>query len=256
MADIHPATADRLATANISQGTFTAGNLAKLQGAYGGIIEYVERDAIISITGTAAAEWAAQDAPPFSPPSEDRDLRLHAVESAQAEIRRRRELAEQLNPGWNLDRMDQRTASLDHKYHYNATVFGDNNTSDCNGHGTHTAATVGGLSYGVAKNVTLWPIRAMNCQGGSTVSYLLKALEWVAENHQDPAILSMSVAGDLSLAVNEAVRRLVETHMITVVVAAGNGYSPACEVSPASVPSAITVGASDAYDRRWAKSNW
>ena len=53
-------------------------------------------------------------------------------------------------------------------------VFGDNNTSDCNGHGTHTAATVGGLSYGVAKNVTLWPVRAMNCQGGSTVSYLLK----------------------------------------------------------------------------------
>jgi hypothetical protein len=44
----------------------------------------------------------------------------------------------------------------------------------------------------------------------------MQALEWVAENHQDPAILSMSVAGELSLAVNEAVRRLVESHMVTV----------------------------------------
>ena len=102
-------------------GAFTAGDLAKLQGAYGDVVDYVERDATIATTGAAAAEWAAQDAPPFAQPSEDRDLRLHAVESAQAEIRRRRELAEQLNPGWNLDRMDQRTASLDHKYHYNAT---------------------------------------------------------------------------------------------------------------------------------------
>lgn len=41
-----------------------------------------------------------------------------------------------------------------------------------------------------------------------------------------------------------------------VVVAAGNGYTAACEVSPGSSPSAITVGASDQFDRRWARSNW
>ena len=53
------------------------------------------------------------------------------------------------------------------------SVFGDNNSSDCNGHGTHTAATVGGLSYGVAKNVTLWAVRAMDCAGGAKVSAIL-----------------------------------------------------------------------------------
>lgn len=44
----------------------------------------------------------------------------------------------------------------------------------------------------------------------------LQALEWVADNARPPAVLSMSVAGELSLAVNEAVRQLVESHGITV----------------------------------------
>lgn len=48
------------------------------------------------------------------------------------------------------------------------------------------------------------------------VWFVLQALEWVANNHRPPAVLSMSVAGQLSLAINEAVRRLVETYMITV----------------------------------------
>lgn len=42
------------------------------------------------------------------------------------------------------------------------------------GHGTHTAATVGGLTYGVAKNVTLWAVRAMNCDGDAKVSSILE----------------------------------------------------------------------------------
>lgn len=49
------------------------------------------------------------------------------------------------------------------------SVFGDNSTADCNGHGTHTAATVGGVTYGVAKNVTLWAVRAMDCAGNAQV---------------------------------------------------------------------------------------
>ncbi len=42
--------------------------------------------------------------------------------------------------------------------------------SDCNGHGTHVAATVGGLTYGVAKNVTLHAVRALECLGNGTVA--------------------------------------------------------------------------------------
>ena len=54
------------------------------------------------------------------------------------------------------------------------SVFGDGDSSDCNGHGTHTAATVGGLTYGVAKNVTLWAVRAMDCDGNAKVSAILE----------------------------------------------------------------------------------
>ena len=42
------------------------------------------------------------------------------------------------------------------------------------GHGTHAAATIGGLTYGVAKNVSLWAVRAMNCDGDAKVSAILE----------------------------------------------------------------------------------
>ena len=41
---------------------------------------------------------------------------------------------------------------------------------DCNGHGTHVAASVGGLVHGVAKNVSLLAVRALECLGNGTVS--------------------------------------------------------------------------------------
>ena len=35
------------------------------------------------------------------------------------------------------------------------SAFGDDNSNDCYGHGTHVSGIVGGLTFGVAKNVTL-----------------------------------------------------------------------------------------------------
>lgn len=45
-----------------------------------------------------------------------------------------------------------------------------NPNQDCNGHGTHVAATVGGLTYGPAKNATLLAVRALDCNGNGSVS--------------------------------------------------------------------------------------
>ena len=85
---------------------------------------------------------------------------------------------------------------------------------------------------------------------------LLQAFEWIAENAVAPAVVSMSVAGDMSPSVNEAARRLVEDRLISLVVAAGNSYESACLKSPASSPWVISVAASDDQDRRWKQSNW
>lgn len=43
------------------------------------------------------------------------------------------------------------------------SAFGDGNTEDCFGHGTHVSGIVGGLTYGVAKNVTLVPGLTEDC---------------------------------------------------------------------------------------------
>src|SRR5215213_1796720 len=104
--------------------------------------------------------------------------------------------ATQINAPWNLDRVDQRSMPLNLSYDYtqNGTgahvyildtgirtshqefggrasvsldVIGDGqNGQDCNGHGTHVAGTVGGLTYGAAKNVWLHSVRVLPCSGG------------------------------------------------------------------------------------------
>jgi hypothetical protein len=101
-------------------GSFSPRDLDSLLGAFPEVIDYVERDATISITGEAAPEWAASDSTPAEAPSEDRDLRQRVLEQARGELRRRK-LPEQLDPAWNLDRVDQKSYRLDRKYHYDTT---------------------------------------------------------------------------------------------------------------------------------------
>lgn len=83
-----PAHSSHLATG--CAGTFTPADLEALLDAYGEVVEYVERDGSMRITGTAAPDWAASDdGVPREAHSEDRDLRLHALEAQREELRRR-----------------------------------------------------------------------------------------------------------------------------------------------------------------------
>ncbi len=187
---------------------------------------------------------------------------------------------------WGLDRIDQVDRPLDGLYHYDYTgagvnvfiidtgirgthsEFGDrvlagfntavenvadvvnpNNTNDCNGHGTHVAGTVGGATWGVANQVSLIPVRVLNCKGSGSWSGVIEGINWVANSARRPAVANMSLGGDLSAAVNAAVAAAV-ANGVTMVVAAGNGNTNACKSSPASEPSAITVGASTRDDTR------
>lgn len=114
--------------------------MTRLLEAYGWVVDSVEPDAPLAITGAAHAAWAGADSLPVTVAAqhaEDRDLRLGAIESARQQLRAQwtaaaqgttqgtppmhgRGLGEQTNPTWGLDRIDQRSRPLDRKYHYDA----------------------------------------------------------------------------------------------------------------------------------------
>jgi subtilisin family serine protease len=65
----------------------------------------------------------------------------------------------------------------------------------------------------------------------------------------------MSLGGGFSQAVNDAVTRLTNSG-VSLAVAAGNENQDACNTSPGSAPSAISVGATTNTDARASFSNW
>ncbi|NEA45165.1 S8 family peptidase [Streptomyces sp. SID10815] len=184
-------------------------------------------------------------------------------------------------PSWGLDRVDQRDLPVDKRYSYDTTAAGvnayivdtgvrlshrdfggravsgydfidnDTNASDCAGHGTHVAGTVGGASYGIAKAVKLVSVRVLNCQGtsGDTWAPVLAGIDWVTKNAVKPAVANMSIGGGKTQSVNDAVAASIASG-VTWVVAAGNNNADACSYSPASTAAAITVGATNSRDAR------
>ena len=188
---------------------------------------------------------------------------------------------------WGLDRIDQRGAALDGTYGYDTggagvtayiidtgirsthvdfggrvrsgfnAVSGLTGTEDCHGHGTHVAGTVAGTTYGVAKAADLVAVRVLDCAGRGWMSDVVVGLNWVMTDHAAgvPAVVNMSIGGSYSQSVNTAVSAAVADG-ITVVVAAGNNSEDACDYSPASAGSAITVQASTSTDARGSYSNY
>ena len=125
---------------------------------------------------------------------------------------------------------------------------------DCNGHGTHVAGTVGGTTYGIAKDVTLHGVRVLDYNGSGSNSGVIAGVDWVADNHVKPAVANMSLGGGNSSALDEAVRRAIAAG-VTMVVAAGNDNSNACSGSPNRVAEAVTVGSTTSSDARSSFSN-
>lgn len=191
----------------------------------------------------------------------------------------------QSNPDWGLDRIDQKALPLNSAYSYLQTGSGTtayivdtgilsshqqfsgrvlsgytaisdgNGTTDCNGHGTHVAGTVGGSTYGVAKNVNLVPIRILGCDGSGASSNVIAGLDWILKNGKKPAVVNMSLGGDASTSLDSAVENLFNNGYV-MVVAAGNSNTDACSASPARVSKALTVAATDSTDTRASYSNY
>lgn len=131
---------------------------------------------------------------------------------------------------------------------------------DCAGHGTQVAGVIGGVTYGVARQVKLWAGRVANCSGGGQASTGIAAIDWVTANGVRPAVVNMSLAYGNVQSVRDAVERSVAAG-IHYAVAAGNGDAnhvpiDACTESPAGAVSAVTVGATDRNDAEGYFSNY
>ncbi|KAG2443499.1 hypothetical protein HXX76_001852 [Chlamydomonas incerta] len=147
---------------------------------------------------------------------------------------------------------DATAGSLDGSSSSGSSGGGDN---DCYGHGTHVASLLGGVDYGVAKNVTIVPVQVLDCKGNTSEQLLKQGLEWVGRNLALPAVVHMSLEGGYSGAVNAMVDSLAAMGAV-VVASAGNSNRDTCAVSPASAQSAVAVAAADADGTRWYRSNW
>jgi subtilisin family serine protease len=165
-------------------------------------------------------------------------------------------IATQSNPPWGLDRIDERDRPLSGTYTYVTTGSGVNayvidtgirrthtqfggravsgftaindgrGTTDCNGHGTHVAGTVGGSTYGVAKSVRLFAVRVLSCSGSGSTSGVIAGVDWVRANHIKPAVANMSLGGGASSSLDTAVRNSIAAG-VTYAVAAGNSNANA-----------------------------
>jgi len=130
-----------------------------------------------------------------------------------------------------------------------------NDTTDCNGHGTHVAGTAAGTVYGVAKKATIYPVRVLGCSGSGSNAGVIAGVDWVAANAVKPAVGNMSLGGGDSPALDTAVENVIAKG-ISMAVAAGNDSSGACSGSPYKAPNAITVGSTDNGDGMSSFSNF
>ncbi|MET8763499.1 FG-GAP-like repeat-containing protein [Lentzea sp. NPDC004782] len=254
----------------LKDNTITAS--AALAGRYGGTVTATWQHALHGFAARMSAAQAARLAKDPAVSYVQQDGEVHLTDSQQSP------------PSWGLDRVDQRQNARDSRYTFESraanvrayvidtgirtshatfggraawgtNTTGDNNNTDCNGHGTHVAGTIGGAEYGIAKNVNLVAVKVLNCSGSGSWTGVISGIDWVTANAVRPAVANMSLGGGANAAVDQAVRNSIASG-VTYAIASGNSNADACNFSPARVTEALTVNNSDVNDRRASSSDF
>ena len=263
----------------LRDGVSAAAAAPRLAREQGGSVEHVYRHALngFAFRGSAAAAAALEKNPKVALVEADAEVTLEDTQTGAT---------------WGLDRIDQRALPTNGSYLYEHTGTGvtayvidtgvlpthqefggrasvgadfvgdGQNGIDCNGHGTHVAGTIGGQTYGVAKDVDIVAVRVFSCTGGSAWTTIIAGIDWVIGNHAagTPAVANMSLSGTAISSVDTATNNLINDGVATA-VAAGNGnalgfQANACNYSPARVPAAMTISATDSTDTKASWANY
>jgi len=130
---------------------------------------------------------------------------------------------------------------------------------DGHGHGTHVAGAVGGSTYGVSQGTWLHAVKTLTDECKGSMASFLIGLDWILAFGERPAVIAAALngtsSGMSSRVMKDAILKAGDSG-VTVVVGAGDDATNACSQSPAYVPSAITVAATNEQDELAKFSNY
>ncbi|KHN98377.1 subtilisin-like protease [Metarhizium album ARSEF 1941] len=217
--------------------SLTADELAKLRSDPN--VDYIEQDAVVTITDTQEdAGWGLARLSSQKPNSTTYTYDSSAGEGTCAFV---------IDTGVEADHPE-----FEGRAKFLKNFAGDGDDTDGNGHGTHVSGTIGSKTYGVAKKTKIFGVKVLDADGSGSNSAVIAGMDYVAKEAKNQTcpkgvVVNMSLGGEKSAAVNDAAKGIT-TAGLFLAVAAGNDGEDASAYSPASEPSACTVGATTKSD--------
>ncbi|KAJ2925959.1 hypothetical protein H1R20_g11134, partial [Candolleomyces eurysporus] len=121
---------------------------------------------------------------------------------------------------------------------------------------TYDNSAGSGVDIYVAANIIA--VKVLGDAGSGTLSDIVSGLNWVSQQSKasgKPSVALLSLAGGASVALDNAVTSLTNSG-VSVVVSAGDQSTTISSISPARVPSVISVGSTTIADTKVASSNY
>ncbi|CAE6435194.1 unnamed protein product [Rhizoctonia solani] len=137
-------------------------------------------------------------------------------------------------------------------------TYGGYASADGNGHGTHTAGTAVGTTYGIATQATIVAVKVCSDAGSCATSDIVSGVNYAYnqfKSNAKPSVATMSLGGSASTAIDSAVSTAISGGL-HFTIAAGNSNVDASSTSPARVAVANTIGAIDSSNAKASFSNY